>query len=177
MVNQIINALRKLDKNYTGGIRFLKFLSAALAIQILLSSPYIHGQDNNLSSIAESAIEQKLNPKEPKTVSAGELDESIGKGVKHLLVTQRKDGAWGGPQWTGGVDYDPIPGSFRSFDVAVAAMCLEALLETPESDQVRIAKENAYKFLMARTNKINEQAQATCLIFGPTAIAFKRFPK
>ncbi len=63
------------------------------------------------------------------TASEVDLDRSIRRGVEFLCRTQRADGAWGGPQWTGGVDSDPVPGAFHSFDVAVTAMCLEALLD------------------------------------------------
>ena len=96
----------------------------------------------------------RLKPDLPKVVSSGELEASINKGVQHLLDTQRKDGAWGGPQWTGGVDSDPIPGSFRSFDIAVTAMCLEALIDVTENDDIRKANERAYQFLIGKTNDI-----------------------
>ncbi len=96
----------------------------------------------------------RLKPDIPSPVSSGELESTIEKGVKHLLQTQRKDGAWGGPQWTGGVDNDPVPGSFRSFDIAVTAMCLEALLGVTESEEIRAANEKAYRFLIAKTNQI-----------------------
>ena len=96
----------------------------------------------------------RLKPRDPRPVLPNELQESIEAGVEHLLSTQRKDGAWGGPQWTGGVDNDPVPGAFRSFDVAVAAMCLESLIDVPQSDEVQVARDRAYDFLMARTNEI-----------------------
>jgi len=76
------------------------------------------------------------------------------RGVKYLIESQRADGAWGGPQWTGGVDSDPVPGSFRSFDVAVTALCLEALMDAEERPEIRQAKDKAFKFLMDRTDRI-----------------------
>ena len=69
-------------------------------------------------------------------------------------MTQRNDGAWGGPQWTGGVDSDPVPGAFRSFDVAVTAMCLEALMAVPQDTRVQLARDRAFQFLINRTNQI-----------------------
>ena len=77
----------------------------------------------------------RLQPPIPRPVSQGELEASIEKGAKHLIESQRADGAWGGPQWTGGVDNDPVPGSFRAFDVAVTAMCLEALMDVTGSEE------------------------------------------
>lgn len=95
-----------------------------------------------------------LRPPTPAAVSSGDLEASIARGVKHLVDSQRKDGAWGGPQWTGGVDNDPVPGSYRAFDVAVTAMCLESLMDVTQSVSVRNANAKAYDFLMAKTDKI-----------------------
>lgn len=97
---------------------------------------------------------QRLTPPFPERVSQGELEASIDRGAKHLVESQRKNGCWGGPQWTGGVDRDPVPGSFRSFDVAVTAMCLEALLDVAGDESIRKANERAYQFLLSRTGKI-----------------------
>ena len=46
-----------------------------------------------------------------------------------LLKDQNKDGSWGSPRWSGGVDVDPVPGSHHSFTTAVTALCMEALLD------------------------------------------------
>lgn len=96
----------------------------------------------------------RLKPDRPSPVSPAELEETIAKGVNYLLASQRKDGAWGGPQWTGGVDNDPVPGSFRSFDIAVTAMCLEALLDVQQSEELTATNERAYQFLIEKTNDI-----------------------
>ena len=112
-------------------------------------------ENENLKSAVQSDEDlDRLTPAIPKKVSQGELEASIERGAKHLIQSQRKNGCWGGPQWTGGVDSDPVPGSFRSFDVAVTAMCLEALMDVTENDNVRKANDKAYKFLLSRTNKI-----------------------
>ena len=103
----------------------------------------VMGQDQDLL---------RLRPDPPSPVSSGELEQSISQGAKHLIQSQRENGCWGGPQWTGGVDRDPF-GSFPSFDVAVTAMCLEALMDVDSSDDVRKANEKAYRFLIDRTNK------------------------
>lgn len=101
----------------------------------------------------------RLRPDYPDPIPSVELETSINKGVKHLVDSQNKNGSWGGPQWTGGVDSDPVPGSFRSFEVAVTAMCLEALItakptkEMPR-EKIDTANKRAYKFLMSKTGKI-----------------------
>ena len=89
----------------------------------------------------------QLRPDDPRPVESSELEKSIARGVQHLIETQRQDGAWGGPQWTGGVDSDPVPGAFHSFDVAVTAMCLEALLDAEPSSEVRQTQDRAFQFL------------------------------
>lgn len=106
------------------------------------------------AKIAKGNDLTRLKPETPQPVSSQELDSSIQRGVTYLLDHQREDGGWGGPQWTGGVDSDPIPGSFRSFDVAVTALCLEALIGVPEREDVKRAKDRAYRFLIDRTNRI-----------------------
>jgi hypothetical protein len=83
------------------------------------------------------------------------LDIAFADGIEFLVSSQRSDGGWGGPQWTGGVDNDPVPGSFRSFEIAVTAMCLEALLADPASDaSVQQSRQRALRFLLDRTGKI-----------------------
>ena len=104
-------------------------------------------------STAEEDL-SRLRPDDPKRISPGELEASIARGVKHLVDSQNKNGSWGGPQWTGGVDNDPVPGSFRSFDIAVTAMCLEALIDVAPTDDITAANEKAYQFLISKTNKI-----------------------
>jgi hypothetical protein len=117
----------------------------------------LYGQADDRQQETAEAKDSKLaqlRPPAPAVVSSGDLESSMARGVKHLVDSQRKDGAWGGPQWTGGVDNDPVPGSYRAFDVAVTAMCLESLMDVTQSESVRNANAKAYEFLLARTDKI-----------------------
>ncbi|MGI9470027.1 MAG: hypothetical protein ACR2NZ_00755 [Rubripirellula sp.] len=95
-----------------------------------------------------------LRPDAPDLVAPQALEQSFQRGVRYLVDSQRKSGAWGGPQWTGGVDSDPVPGAFRSFDVAVTAMCLEALLAAESTSAVVSARDRAFHFLLERTDQI-----------------------
>lgn len=117
----------------------------ALALCATLALQAQQGQNASAEDLA------RLRPSPPTPVSPGELYAAIARGIDHLLKTQRGDGAWGGPQWTGGVDVDPVPGAFHSFDLAVTAMCAEALLGAPSNEQVEAAKTRALKFLTDRT--------------------------
>jgi len=84
-----------------------------------------------------------------------QLQHSFAEGIDFLVSSQRGDGGWGGPQWTGGVDSDPVPGSFRSFDIAVTAMCLEALLaDNTGRASVERCRRRALRFLLDRTGNI-----------------------
>ena len=84
-----------------------------------------------------------------------QVQDAFAKGIGFLISSQRSDGGWGGPQWTRGVDSDPVPGSFRSFDIAVTAMCLEALLaDDTESPSVEKCCRLALRFLLDRTGNI-----------------------
>ncbi|MEO1524488.1 MAG: prenyltransferase/squalene oxidase repeat-containing protein [Planctomycetota bacterium] len=100
-----------------------------------------------------------MRPPTPPSVPEQEVDETLDKGVKYLIDTQRKDGAWGGPQWRGGVDSDPVPGSFRSFDIAIAAMALEALLDSKPSasvteEELETSRQKALDYLFRKTKGI-----------------------
>ena len=83
------------------------------------------------------------------------LTRSFNEGIRFLVESQREDGGWGGPQWTGGVDSDPVPGAFRSFDIAVTAMCLEALLaDSDQQTSVQKCRQRALEFLLQRSGEI-----------------------
>ena len=59
---------------------------------------------------------------------------AIKKGSHFLLKNQNKDGSWGSPQQTKGLNiYAPIPGAHRAFRLAVTALSLSALLDNQEN--------------------------------------------
>ena len=130
------------------------YLSFEFKHVILFCAILLLGWNSQVSCAQDAEALARLHPADPTPVSSGELESSINRGIDHLMSTQRKDGAWGGPQWTGGVDNDPVPGAFRSFDIAVTAMCLEALLDVPQTDEIQAASSKAYQFLIERTNKV-----------------------
>jgi hypothetical protein len=104
---------------------------------------------------AARAAEPNLHPPPPAPVSAEALDTAIRRGVAFLLRTQKSDGHWGGPQWTGGVDHDPVPGAHDSFKTAVTALCVEALLEVGGgSTEIRQAVERGTDYLLRELPKL-----------------------
>ncbi len=100
--------------------------------------------------------ERQVSPPDPlESFDERQLHEAFSEGVDFLVSSQRGDGGWGGAQWTGGVDSDPVPGSFRSFDIAVTAMCLEALLADKSGNaSVKKCCRLALRYLLERTGKI-----------------------
>jgi len=79
--------------------------------------------------------------------------------VGYLRRTQNRDGSWGSPRWTGGVDRDPVPGAFHSFSTATTALCLEALLGTGDATEVREAVTRAEAFLLENLPKLRRADQ------------------
>lgn len=143
--NRLIQFRTGVDSRHRKGLPFLA------ASAILLSIVFCFAR-----CVAQEPAEElsRLRPPAPRVVRSAELDGAISRGVDYLLKSQRRDGAWGGPQWTGGVDRDPVPGAFRSFDIAVTAMCLEALLDVESTEEVVVARDRARQFLIQRTGKI-----------------------
>jgi hypothetical protein len=95
-------------------------------------------------------------PRPPRLepLPAEKREAALARGVDYLCRTQNKDGSWGSPRWTGGVDRDPVPGAFRSFEVAVTALGLEALLGAGEAPKVRQAAERAEAYLLEHLPKL-----------------------
>ena len=109
----------------------------------------------NATRVACCEESQQQRPQLLTDFDESQLDLAFDKGIQFLVLNQREDGGWGGPQWTGGVDSDPVPGAFRSFDIAVTAMCLEALLAETDGDaSVEDGRLRALRFLLDRTGNI-----------------------
>lgn len=63
------------------------------------------------------------------------LISAIEKGSNFLRKDQNKDGSWGSPHQTKGLNiFAPVPGSHRAFRLAVTALSLNALIENKEND-------------------------------------------
>ena len=63
-----------------------------------------------------------------------ELESAIRKGVDYLLKTQNKDGSWGGPTRTKGLNiYAPVPDSHLAFRSGASMLALAGLLDSDDS--------------------------------------------
>lgn len=126
-------------------------------ICVLVSGVFFSGETHEAH--CESFQKQTLQRLEG--FDENELEPAVEDGVEFLVSSQRGDGGWGGPQWTGGVDSDPVPGAFRSFDIAVTAMCLEALLVSDTGHaSVDNCQRRALRFLLDRTGSIKRAGPA-----------------
>ena len=68
------------------------------------------------------------------------LDAAIKKGIAFLLKDQNKNGSWGSPHLTKGLNiYTPVPGGHNAMRAAVTALCLSALLETGQASPEAVA--------------------------------------
>ena len=77
--------------------------------------------------------------------TAAEVDAAIRRGVEFLLKVQEKDGSWGSPRNTKGLNiYAPVPGAHHAFRAADTALCYAALFEVGgDSEEVRRALDRA----------------------------------
>jgi imidazolonepropionase-like amidohydrolase len=91
-----------------------------------------------------------LRPKPVPPVPAGDIDEAVARGVAFLLKDQNKDGSWGSPHRTKGLNiYAPVPDAHHAFRNAVTALCLMALIEAGgDSKEVIQAIERGETWLM-----------------------------
>lgn len=71
-----------------------------------------------------------------------ELDTAMQRGIEFLLRDQNRDGSWGSPHRTKGLNiYAPMTDSHQAFRSAVTALCVEALLETGAAGREERARE------------------------------------
>jgi hypothetical protein len=80
--------------------------------------------------------------------SHDDLEAVITRGTGYLCRTENRDGSWGSPRWTRGVDQDPVPGAPHSFSMATTALCLEALVGAGEipANKDAVAKAEGFLF-------------------------------
>ncbi len=78
------------------------------------------------------------------------VEKSIEKGVYFLLQRQNKDGSWGSPRNTKGLNiYAPGFQSHYAFRLAVTSLCISAIIETGgDTPQTRAALRDAESYLL-----------------------------
>lgn len=95
-----------------------------------------------------------LNAPRPEPVdepaSRQEIKQSIDRGIDFLLEDQNKNGSWGTPHRTKGLNiYAPVPGAHHAFRAAVTSLCIAALIETgSHREDVQAALDRAEAWLV-----------------------------
>ncbi|MEZ5300458.1 MAG: hypothetical protein R3F11_07330 [Verrucomicrobiales bacterium] len=91
---------------------------------------------------ADPRIDQAAPGADAPPPSPEQIQAAIDRGVAFLVADQNKDGSWGTPTQTKGLNiYAPVPGAHGAFRAAITAMCIHALIETgaPDRDETAAA--------------------------------------
>jgi hypothetical protein len=103
-----------------------------------------------------------------------ELQQSIARGVDFLVESQRKSGAWGGPQRTKELNiYAPVPGAHLAFRTGVTALAIEALIDARELFEgdkrkaIEAAIDRGQAWMLDRTDELRRaEAEAVYNVWG-----------
>src|SRR3954447_24254372 len=125
-------------------MRSLKSFALALAFVIAMNAPS-HAPAADSASTNKKAAPDTNSKKPPHTSPLAtqgpkpapitppkpeEITTAINRGVKFLLADQRKDGSWGGPEKTKGLNiYAPPPGAHDAFRTGTTSLVIMALIE------------------------------------------------
>jgi hypothetical protein len=103
-----------------------------LLVSILVAA----GMPARLGAVPPLApAEANVRPKPVSAPPTKEIDAAIRRGIDFLLKDQNKDGSWGTPQRTKGLNiYTPVPDGHLAYRCGVTALCVMALIETGGSD-------------------------------------------
>jgi hypothetical protein len=157
-----LNHLRNLNlpPNRTLISRFAASRSLTIIITLLIWPGSAAAQLPEPEKV-ESTSGASSSPHLDQTVpfSPADLEAAISRGTTYLCRTQNRDGSWGSPRWTGGVDQDPVPGAPHSFSVVTTALCPEALLKTGETTANNDAIAKAESFLFENPPKLRRPDQ------------------
>ena len=99
----------------------------------------------------------KLAPlKEVAPLAENELEESIKRGVDYLIGKQNKDGSWGGPTRTKGLNiYAPVPEAHLAFRSGASALALAGLLDSKDQrPETKAAIERGEKWFFEKLPKL-----------------------
>ena len=140
----------------------MKKLLVTIVFASVLSPGVASGQDipQTPPQRAANAVEASRPPKPITPPTADEVRKSIERGVAFLISIQEKNGAWGSPRKTKGLNiYAPVPGAHEAFRAACTALGISALTESfaagvTRSDEVLRSLERGEAYLLEYLPKV-----------------------
>jgi hypothetical protein len=115
-------------------------VALGLGWMLLLSwhlwAPVMAGAEDtgSIHSAVSSPATTGPKPQPVEAPSAEDVERAIRRGVDFLLLRQNRDGSWGSPQNTKGLNiYAPVPGAHQAFRAAVTSLCISALIDVNDS--------------------------------------------
>lgn len=97
----------------------------------------------------------------PATVEA--IDDSIRRGVDFLIADQNKNGSWGGPTRTKGLNiYAPLPGAHHAFRAGTTGLALAGMIDAADPrPEARESIDRAASWAAAELPKLRRADQTT----------------
>jgi hypothetical protein len=103
-----------------------------------------------LATLGRTSADEKPTRPKPVTPPTEEaINAALRRGVEFLVKDQNKDGSWGSPHRTKGLNiYAPVPDAHLAFRSAVTALSVIALIENGGSSDVHQAIERGEAWLL-----------------------------
>ena len=119
-----------------------------VAVAIVVWAPSVAAAEETARKPPPIEAGPRPNPVAPP--EAEEVERAIERGIRFLLDRQNKDGSWGSPRNTKGLNiYAPVPGAHHAFRAAVTSLCISALIETaPDEGEVAGALDRGEAWLL-----------------------------
>jgi hypothetical protein len=108
------------------------------------------------AAVQQPAADPIPRPAAVPPPSPGAIDDAIERGVAFLIKVQNKEGSWGSPRNTTGMDvYAPGAGAHLAFEAAVTSLVIMTLIDLgTDSPEARKALERGEEWLLANLPKV-----------------------
>ena len=99
----------------------------------------------------------------PPVVSVEAIDASITRGVDYLLSSQNKNGSWGNPTKTKGLNiYAPLPGAHHAYRAGTSGLALSGLIDAADPrPEVKAAIDKGAAWTATELPKLRRADQTT----------------
>jgi hypothetical protein len=130
--------------------------SQILLFVLLAGTTFIAPTSAPTAAVQQQEVDPIPRPAAVPQPSPGAIDDAIKRGVSFLLKVQNKEGSWGSPRNTTGMDvYAPGPGAHLAFEAAVTSLVIMTLIDLePDSLEARKALERGEEWLLVNLPKV-----------------------